>query len=121
MTQAQITRFKTLIDKKRRELVSDIHVQTKLIAINGSEADPIDHIQSMNIREETATQLGRRSLVLAEINRSLDAIREGIYGLCVDCEEPISLKRLETIPWASRCIGCQQRLERRQAEHELAA
>jgi len=121
MTQTQITRLKTLIDNKRRELVSEIHAQTKQIAINESEADPIDQIQSMNIREETATQLGKRSRVLAEIDRSLHAIKEGTYGFCIDCEEPISLKRLETIPWASRCLSCQQRLELREAEHRLAA
>lgn len=121
MTQTQITRLKILIETKRRELVSEIHAQTNLIAINESEADPIDKMQSMNMREETATQLGRRSRVLAEIERSLHAVNEGSYGLCVDCEEAISLKRLQTIPWASRCIGCQQSMERREAEHRMAA
>jgi DnaK suppressor protein len=121
MTKTQITGLKTLIETKRRELVSEIHAQTNLIAINESEADPIDQIQSMTMREETASQLGRRSRVLAEIERALHAIYEGTYGFCIDCEEPISLKRLETIPWASRCIGCQQSMERREAEHRMAA
>jgi len=75
----------------------------------------------MNLREENATQLGRRSRVLAEVNRSLQAISEGAYGICIDCEEPIGLKRLEILPWAPRCIGCQQRLERREAEDSQAA
>ena len=121
MTQTQIARLKTLIDTKRRELVSQIHAQTNQIAVNESEADPIDQIQSMNIREETATQLGKRSRVLAEIDRSLHAINDGTYGLCIDCEEPISLKRLETIPWAPRCLSCQQGMERCETEQREAA
>lgn len=121
MTQTQIIRLKKLMDTKRWELVSEIHAQTNDIAINQNEADPIDQIQSMNMREQTATQLGQRSRILAEINRSLHALYDGTYGLCIDCEEPISLKRLETIPWAPRCIGCQERLERREAGHRLAA
>jgi DnaK suppressor protein len=30
------------------------------------------------------------------------------YGLCVECEEPISDKRLELIPYAELCVECQQ-------------
>ena len=111
MTQEETIRFKKTMEIKRRELVGDIHAQTSQIVIVESEHDPIDQVQSMHLREENATQLGRRSRVLAELDRSLEAISGGTYGICIDCEEPISLKRLETIPWALRCIGCQQRCE----------
>jgi DnaK suppressor protein len=121
MTQEQINRFKHTIENKRRELVSEIRAQTSRIVIVDGDHDPIDQVQSMHIREENATQLGRRSHVLAELNRSLRAIAEGSYGICIDCEEPISLKRLETLPWAPRCIGCQQFLERREAVDLQAA
>ena len=121
MTPQQTIRFKRTIEIKRRELVGEIHEQTSRIVIVESEHDPMDQVQSMHLREENATQLGRRSRVLAELNRSLRAISEGTYGICIDCEEPISLKRLETIPWASRCIGCQQRVEHWEAEERQAA
>ena len=121
VTQEETIRFKKTMEIKRRELVREIRAQTSGIVIVEIEHDPIDQVQSMHLREENATQLGRRSRVLAEVNRSLQALSAGSYGLCVDCEEPISLKRLETIPWASRCIGCQQRLERREAEERQAA
>jgi DnaK suppressor protein len=113
--QEQTVRFKKTIEHKRRELIGEIRAQTSRIVIVGGEHDPIDQVQSMHMREENATLLGRRSHVLAEIDRSLEAISDGSYGICIDCEEPISLRRLETIPWAARCVGCQQRLERREA------
>jgi DnaK suppressor protein len=75
----------------------------------------------MHIREENATHLGRRSRILADIALSLHAISDGSYGFCIDCEEPISLKRLESIPWASRCIRCQQTFELQEAEEWQAA
>ena len=121
MTQEQTTRFKKAIESKRRELVDDIHAQAGRIVVAESEHDPIDQVQSMHLREENANQLGRRSRVLAELDRSLQAIAEGTYGICIDCEEPISLRRLETIPWAARCIGCQQRLEGAEADYRKAA
>jgi len=121
VTQEQTIRFKKAMEIKRRELVREIRAQTSGIVIVESEHDPIDQVQSMHLREENATQLGRRSRVLAELDRALQAISEGTYGICIDCEEPISLKRLETIPWASRCVGCQQRLEYRDADERKAA
>jgi DnaK suppressor protein len=121
MTKEQTIRFKKTIEIKRRELVVEIRSQASQIVIVEGDHDPIDQVQSMHLREENATQLGRRSRVLADLDQSLQAISEGTYGICIDCEEPISLKRLETIPWASRCIGCQQRLEYREAEDRQAA
>jgi RNA polymerase-binding transcription factor len=73
------------------------------------------------MREESATLLGRRSHILTEVDRSLQAISEGSYGVCVDCEEPIGLKRLEGIPWTSRCLRCKELLERWEAEGRQAA
>jgi DnaK suppressor protein len=121
MTQAQTIRFKKAIENRRRELVSEIHLQTRQIVIAESEHDPIDQVQSMHMREESASHLCRRSRVLADVDRSLQAISDGSYGICVDCEEPISLKRLETIPWAPRCLRCQEFLERQEAEERQAA
>ena len=121
MTQTETIRFKKAIESRRRELVGEIRSQTMHLVINENEHDPIDQVQSMHLREESATHLGRRSRVLAEIDRSLRAISEGSYGICVDCEEPISLKRLETLPWAPRCVRCQEVLEREEAEERRAA
>jgi DnaK suppressor protein len=121
MTKAQTIRFKTAIEIHRRELVGEIHSQTRQILIADDEHDPIDQVQSMHVREESAMRLGRRSHTLAEVDRSLQAISEGSYGICVDCDEEISLKRLETIPWAARCVRCQELVERWEADERQAA
>jgi DnaK suppressor protein len=121
VTQAQTVNFKRIIETKRRELASAIRAQTAGIAVGESEHDPIDQMQSMKLREEHATRLGQLSRTLAQVDRSLHAMSEGSYGLCAECEEPISLKRLEIIPWASYCVRCQENLESRAAEERKAA
>jgi RNA polymerase-binding transcription factor DksA len=50
------------------------------------------------------------------IIRALDMIKDGSYGICVDCHEPISEKRLKSYPNATRCILCQELFEERGAE-----
>jgi RNA polymerase-binding transcription factor DksA len=37
----------------------------------------------------------------------------GTYGICERCGQPISLERLEALPWAVLCIDCKQQAGRR--------
>lgn len=50
-----------------------------------------------------------RAQELAGVNGALQRIEEDPeeYGLCLDCDEPIPLGRLELMPWALRCVRCQ--------------
>lgn len=54
----------------------------------------------------------RHRRTLALINAALDRFDRGEYGLCEECDGEISFKRLREIPWASRCVPCQEQLER---------
>ena len=49
------------------------------------------------------------------IVRALAMIDDGTYGICVDCLGPISERRLESYPNATRCIACQEAYEEREA------
>jgi DnaK suppressor protein len=46
---------------------------------------------------------------LEEIDAALARLGDGTYGLCEDCRKPVPEGRLEIIPYARRCVGCQQR------------
>jgi len=41
------------------------------------------------------------------IEKAIERIEKGTYGSCTHCEEPIQPKRLDAIPWAPYCFGCQ--------------
>lgn len=45
------------------------------------------------------------------IEEALSSLDEGTFGLCAECDEEISEKRLEALPFARHCIKCQSRLE----------
>jgi DnaK suppressor protein len=32
------------------------------------------------------------------------------FGICMECEEPISAKRLDALPWARYCVSCQEKI-----------
>ena len=115
MTKTQMMRFQSALETKRYEMVREIHAHTGQLAIREDGRDPMDQVQSMNQRDEAVLAVQWLSRVLSDVDAALLAGSEGVYGACVECGEPISLKRLETIPWASYCIGCQELIERREA------
>lgn len=71
--------------------------------------------------EEQATELENEE-VLAELDVSqretlkaiqaaLKRLDAGSYGICVECDTKIDLRRLEARPFATRCISCARELE----------
>jgi len=49
--------------------------------------------------------------LLKDIDNALDKIKNGTYGICEECEEKISEKRLEANPVARYCITCKRMME----------
>jgi RNA polymerase-binding protein DksA len=45
---------------------------------------------------------------LGLIEKALQRIKQGTYGSCAQCSEPISPQRLRAIPWAECCLECQE-------------
>ena len=48
---------------------------------------------------------------LEDINKSLERISNGTYGICKYCGNPIAAKRLLARPTASSCISCKTELQ----------
>jgi DnaK suppressor protein len=65
---------------------------------------PFSHERFVSVQVQTLD-----SQKLKMIDLALERLDSGEYGLCTDCEKPISPKRLRAIPWASRCVACQER------------
>ncbi len=45
---------------------------------------------------------------LRQVNRALEAMRQGRYGLCENCAKPIPIARLNALPFAPMCVSCAQ-------------
>lgn len=85
--------------------------------------DDREEIQSDNHPGDMATSTFDRELdytleenverALAEIDAALRRIENGTYGTCVNCGRQIPPERLDAIPWATLCIDCKRKDERR--------
>jgi len=50
----------------------------------------------------------RESRLMKKINRTLDKIDEGDFGICEECGREISMERLKARPMATLCIECKR-------------
>jgi DnaK suppressor protein len=55
--------------------------------------------------------LQMQSETLTQIDEALLRLDEGRYGFCLECGEAIAARRLEALPFATRCVRCEERRE----------
>jgi DnaK suppressor protein len=77
-----------------------------------SETDSGDMSQSIFDREMDASVGEGIDRRLGEVERALQKVEEGSYGICEDTGEEIPRGRLEAVPEAIRTVEAQQRFER---------
>ena len=49
---------------------------------------------------------------LGQIERALQRLKQGTYGLCEVCQSKIPVSRLNALPYTTFCIDCQRDLEK---------
>jgi len=106
MTKIQLNGFEHALKDKLAEL-EDGNRNRDAIAIETSP-DELDRIQHGQERELAIGALDRDSKLLREVRAALQRIDAGTFGICFDCKEYISMKRLAAVPWTAACIICQQ-------------
>lgn len=110
MTHTELNHFRTLLHGKHAEATTALGRRDGLVTER--TADALDEVQFAAARELSARSLEREAGVLREVRAALGRIAEGSYGVCLQCEEEISQKRLNAVPWATLCIDCQQSSDR---------
>lgn len=113
----ELEHFKRELETKRADLA--VHRSPEEIAIERTP-DSMDELVLANERDLTVERLNRETLLLRQVADALDRIATGDYGICLECEEPISVKRLTALPWASLCLSCQEAADREPREPTTA-
>jgi RNA polymerase-binding transcription factor len=111
---------KTLINKREAivreakeeisKYVSGENRQLVDTALDEGDWAVVDISEDLNLM-----RLGAHRKALHDIDESLRKIKEGTYGICEECGEQISEKRLSVIPTATLCINCQETKEQLEA------
>jgi DnaK suppressor protein len=114
MSKNEINKFRTTLAAKQAELAPRLRKRDG-IAIEKTP-DALDEVQLATERELMTRSLEHESNVLREVGAALSRIQQGSYGMCLNCDEEIGLRRLKAVPWTPLCIACQEQNDRRELE-----
>lgn len=109
LTKAQFGHYKQILENKALELRKNLLTPAAANIVARRE-EPVDIADLSTQSHEEWIFLNRNSLdisLLRQIKDALLRIEEQTYGICQDCQTPISTKRLEAVPWAMYCVRCQ--------------
>jgi DnaK suppressor protein len=97
--------LKTALQKKLATIVRGSDKRGDIVIQHS--ADALDQTQFAAERDLAVTLLNRDSQMSRRVRAALLRMEEGTYGTCLTCEDSISVKRLQAVPWAELYLRCQ--------------
>ena len=112
LTKAQLKRFRQMLDAKAEEIRTNLQSAKASKALSRGD-EPLDEEELPSQSHEEWIFLNRNNIdvmLLREIDQALGRMDDRSFGTCQECGDPISLKRLDALPWALFCVSCQEAL-----------
>ena len=116
----KFTSYRKILERKAEEVRRSMSAQ-KAAQVVARLDIPSDEGDLSQQHHEEWIFLNRNTIdmkLLREVSEALRRIEHDSYGICLHCEEPISPKRLDAVPWARYCVGCQEQIATRIAAGE---
>ncbi len=116
LSKAQISKFQKRLEQLRNDLVrslrdtaAEVKTPDEATGYSQHQADQGTDDFDRTINLEVTTNEYK---LLRQIDRALEKIEDGTYGICDLSEEEIPLKRLEAVPYATMTVSAQEKLEK---------
>lgn len=113
MKDEDIYFFKQLLTEQLETLLgqADIAVHDLIKKDHETSPDPVDRASFESERSTMLRIRDRESKLIRKIQRSLENLENGHFGICEMCEEEIAIARLKVRPVATHCIQCKKKME----------
>jgi DnaK suppressor protein len=97
--------------QRRDELHRRLGGELNDLLQNTSSGDAAD-LAFDSAGEEVTSQLAQlESRELMQIDRAIQRLKHGTYGMCELCQKKIPISRLNALPFSTTCIQCQREME----------
>ncbi|MEX2262325.1 MAG: TraR/DksA family transcriptional regulator [Bryobacteraceae bacterium] len=114
-----IDKYRRILEQKVTDVRRSLSAQNAAAVVARLDVPSDEGDLSQQSHEEWIF-LNRNKLditLLRQVQEALHRIRHGTFGVCGECDEPISPKRLDAVPWAKYCVKCQEMIGSYSAEH----
>lgn len=102
-SKTKLNKFKKIFEDRLIKLSNSQNI-VEDFGVDGG--DEVDQVQGTLLKSMADKLSQRDKETFNRINAALTRISNGTFGVCQDCEEPISEKRLLAIPDCESCISC---------------
>jgi DnaK suppressor protein len=109
MDNGELNRYKNLLLAKQQELSAGKSLADSIPTAGELRGDPVDMAASETYAATQVRLHQTDSKLMRAIEDALTRIRNAKFGLCEECGEPISMARLEAVPWTRWCRDCKER------------
>lgn len=123
MNGEKLEHFRTILEQQLQQHVAKVSAEqaNALESDDDGVKDSVD-LSLLDVSKEIAFRLSEReSQIVADIDQALLRIREGSYGICARCGQPINDRRLEAVPTARYDAQCQALIESANGEDEFSS
>ncbi|MFZ5953513.1 MAG: TraR/DksA family transcriptional regulator [Candidatus Dependentiae bacterium] len=110
-TQFDLSAIKKQLLERKMELEQELQTLYTEKFSDDQVQDPGDQALASTMESLRNSLQDSRIEEYHRLVNALKMIEEGTYGICVDCQNPISEKRLKLYPNATRCLSCQELFE----------
>ena len=114
LKRKDLKRFRDVLLAKKKEILRNAQkTLNQDMALDADDLpDEMDLASSEYLQAFTFRLRGREKVFLPKIDHALEKIRNGSFGVCEECDDPISIKRLEARLETTLCIRCKEDQER---------
>jgi len=84
----------------------------KPVVLDQAAVGRVSRGDAMQVQQMALESSRRRECQLISVGQALKRLEKQSYGICVDCDEDINVRRLEIDPTAIRCIKCAEALSK---------
>lgn len=117
MNKSELEKLKKQLEVMKSDIYADVEqTLTEMNAQAGNIPDPNDRATVESDRSFELRLRGRERKLMEKIDEALARIKSGRFGICLECGENITIKRLEARPVAELCIDCKTRQELQEKE-----
>ncbi len=114
LTAAQISKLRERLLAERAHLQGIEGNMAPVREAQERSADEMDEAEASIVQHEAIGRAAHDRSHLAEVDRALQKIKAGTYGVSELSGEPIGYARLDAVPWARFTAAEQEDLERGQ-------
>ena len=119
LSQKELKRFKKSLEDSRKAIIENARktMEEESNFDTDDLPDEIDQASSEYAQSMAFRLRDREKFLLKKIEKALQRIEDGTFGLCERCEELITMKRLEARPVTTLCIRCKEEQEKKEKSY----